>query len=305
MRLSLSLLLAIALLVWAGNCLASALGLSPVAAYLLSALFPLLVAALLAAIGQAVATLLDPVPERSRGIAAVAVYVRELAYFIWCFLITQPLLASVMSRYRTPAQPRAVAVFAHGFACNRGLWWLWRGRWHRAGYVTLVLDLPPGYWSIKRNLDLLAGALNEMAQRHPDLPLCIVGHSMGGLIGRIHQARGLTTVSACVSLGAPHRGTKLAGQMGGKHRGPPVPHSPWLVALNQRDPPQARADLLNVCSANDCIVVPASSSGVDAASDWTRHHLGHMGLTQSMSLCEQILQALEQLLELPARESKP
>lgn len=297
MRLSFTLLLAIFLLGWAGNRLASSLAWEGGAVVVFTCVFPVLVAALLAALGQVISTVLDPAPKRSRGLAAVGVYVREYGYFVWCFLIAQPLLAWLMPIHRAPAQPRAVAVFAHGFACNRGLWWLWRGRWHRAGYATMVLDLAPGYWSLEANLEHLARALEEAAQRHPGKPVCIVGHSMGGLIGRIQLNRREPKMDACVSLGAPHRGTLLAGQMGGKHRGPPVPSSPWLVQLNQRQPPQGRADLLNVRSANDCIVVPASSCVVDPDNDWTRDRLGHMGLTQSLALCAEILGELEQILE--------
>lgn len=297
MRLAAGLIVALAALLASGWAIAGQLGWAWLPRSLAAIGFVLLFGALISAAGQAVASALDRSPQRSRGGAAIQVYLRELGHFYWCFLIAQSLLAWFMPRRRTPENARAVAVFAHGFLCNRGLWWCWRQAWHRAGFETVVLDLPPGYWFVKTNQQRLQQALEEAAARHPQLPLCVVGHSMGGFIARMHLLQRQPQLAAVVCLGAPHRGTQLAGQMGGEEHGPPTLTSPWLVELNRLLPPQAHPLALNLWSANDCIVVPASSSALDDSTDRTFHGYGHMGLCQAAPLCAEVLKEVQQRLE--------
>lgn len=297
MRLAAGLAVALAALFAGGWTIAGQWARGDLARGAAAVLFVLMFAALIASLGQSVASILDRSEQRARGRAAILVYIRELGHFLWCFAIAQPLLAWFMPRQRAPDNARAVVVFAHGFLCNRGLWWRWRRAWHRAGFATVVLDLPPGYWSVATNRERLRSALEAAAERHPQLPLCIVGHSMGGLIARLHLLAGQPQVAAVVCLGAPHRGTQLAGQMGGEAHGPPTLTSPWLVEMNRELPPQGHPLALNVWSANDCIVVPASSSALDASTDRKHHRYGHMGLCQAAPLCTEVLHAVEQLLQ--------
>ncbi len=303
MRLAAGLIIALLALLAGGWTIAGQLGWVGLQRGVAALACMLLFAALISALGQIVATALDRSSQRARGGAALPVYVRELGHFLWCFIVAQPLLAWVMPERREPDNPRAVAVFAHGFLCNRGLWWRWRQAWHRAGFATVVLDLPPGYWSVSANRQQLQRALESASERHPGLPICIIGHSMGGLIARLHLLQGQPQVAAVVCLGAPHRGTQLAGQMGGEAHGPPTLTSPWLVEMNRALPPQAHALAVNVWSANDCIVVPASSSALDTSKDLTRHRYGHMGLCQAAPLCAEVLKEVQ--LRLQASSTEP
>lgn len=295
MRLALALLLTLILLAGVAWAFAAWLGAAGVVQAASAIALLLAFAALLSALGQVVATVLDPDPMRARGANAGVVWARELGHFLWCFFLAQPLLSWLMARTKVPHKPRAVVVFAHGFLCNRGLWWCWRSAWHRAGFVTVVLDLPPFYWSPEHNRKQLQDALQQAAERFR-LPLCVVGHSMGGMIGRMQLCTAEPEISALVSLGAPFQGTLLAGQMGGLDHGPPVPHSPWMLAFNQRFPPVHDHRCVNFWSANDCIVVPASSCTLAALHDRPKHHLGHMGLCQSKALCLEALAAADRLL---------
>ena len=54
--------------------------------------------------------------------------------------------------------------------------------------------------------------LSSMAMSHPEMRVAIVGHSMGGLIGRavVTICGGASRVHTLVTLGTPHRGSPLA-----------------------------------------------------------------------------------------------
>lgn len=298
MRLSLVLLIVLALLAWAGAGLLDAT--QPAwMKWLAAVLLPLLCAPVIVIAGSLLASALDRAPERARGLARLRVWWHESLAFGWCFLVAQPLLAPFMRR-ADPLRPgqRAQVLLVHGFVCNRGLWWCWRRRLRRAGLRSAVIDLAPSWWSMERQLAQLRDTLEELRAQAPDLPLYIVGHSMGGLAARMLYAAStaaaatekhtVASLAGVVCLGAPHHGTILAGGFGMREHGPPLPTSGWLVDFNRSRAVSPTSQRLNIWSVDDAIVVPAASAALDDA-DQRLLGYGHMGLCQAAAVAQIVI----------------
>ncbi|MBF0447365.1 MAG: alpha/beta fold hydrolase [Magnetococcales bacterium] len=59
----------------------------------------------------------------------------------------------------------------------------------------------------------LEAMLGFLKQRHPDEPYILVGHSVGGVLGRLALVRGtVPNPKALISIASPHLGTPRAGQ---------------------------------------------------------------------------------------------
>jgi pimeloyl-ACP methyl ester carboxylesterase len=301
MRLSLALLIVLALLAWAGVGLVEER--APVSLKSLAALaLPLLCAVAIVVAGSLLASALDRAPERARGLARLRLWWDESLAFGWCFLIAQPLLAPFM-RSVDPLRPgqQAQVLLVHGFLCNRGLWWFWRRRLAAAGFRCAVIDLAPSWWSMQRQLTDMRGALEALHRQAPELPLYIIGHSMGGLAARMQYARSMAggpsssaetasepPLAGVVCIGAPHHGTILAGGFGMHEHGPPLPTSRWLVDFNRSRESSPVSQRLNLWSVDDAIVVPAASGQLDDADLRLKGH-GHMGLCQSAQVVQIVI----------------
>jgi pimeloyl-ACP methyl ester carboxylesterase len=304
MRLSVSLWVLIAAVAWAASRWVGDTAGWPTR-ITAAIVLPLLVAWSIVMIGSLLAGALDRSGARATGAARLRLWWEEGIAFGWCFLLAQPFLAPFMRDHdRCREGSRARLLLVHGFVCNRGLWWRWRRRLRAAGYCTSVIDLAPSWWSMERQLERLGSVVEALRRQSPELPLYLVGHSMGGLAGRMLQAQapdGL--LSGVICLGAPHHGTVLAGSFGLREHGPPLPASGWLCRFNaaHANPSTVR---LNVWSVDDAIVVPAASSQLDDA-DQRLLGYGHMGLCQSPKVLRVVSDWLDQQARLVRQSGAP
>jgi len=117
---------------------------------------------------------------------------------------------NIFYRYWTPAESRAVLLLAHGLAEHSGRYGEFARHFADAGIAIYVLDLPGhGRSDGKRGhirdfqeyTDAL-GALLTLARRvHPDIPLVLFGHSMGGLIAATFLLQHQDEIDAAVLTG--------------------------------------------------------------------------------------------------------
>ncbi len=300
MRLCVSLWILLGALAWAGAMWVGrdAAGVVQVAA---ASGLPLLLAPLIVVVGSLLAGAMDRSGARATGAARLRLWCEESIAFGWCFLLAQPFLAPFM-RTDDPVRTdcRARLLLVHGFVCNRGLWWRWRRHLRAQGYCTSVIDLAPSWWSMDQQLQRLTATIDALHRQSPELPLYLVGHSMGGLAGRMLQAMGgkQHPLSGVICLGAPHHGTELAGSFGMREHGPPLPSSGWLCRFNAAHAGESTAPRLNLWSVDDAIVVPAASSELDDA-DQRLLGYGHMGLSQSLRVLRVVSDWLTQQLARP------
>jgi len=151
-----------------------------------------------------------------------------------------------------------VPVLIHGLYHNPAAWLLMALRLRRAGY-----DAPHclGYQSWRSGFEDVAGQLardvRDVITRHPGRPLILMGHSLGGLIIRrlLAEPDIAAACAAAVSLGSPHRGSRLAAFGYGRLVEDILPDSANMRAM-ERLVPAAPVPGLALCSPADAMVIP-------------------------------------------------
>ncbi len=161
---------------------------------------------------------------------------------------------------KTDAQcQRKICVLVHGLTETSSIWDYPKRRDTDYGallarfeaFSPLYLHYNTGL-GLRENGELLAAELERLVQDWPTPidQLCLIGHSMGGLIiraaceaGRSEQKPWLASVSECVYLGTPHLGAPLARLA---HQG-----AQWL-RRQELVPLQVAGELLDVRSTGIC-----------------------------------------------------
>lgn len=103
-----------------------------------------------------------------------------------------------------------VVVVLPGYLENGGkMSWLGR-RLAADGYRVHLLDFPSTTHPVHQNATWLARELDAIGQREGTESLCVVGHSMGGVVARRVALEGSKVLRRVICIASPHRGTHLA-----------------------------------------------------------------------------------------------
>lgn len=158
-------------------------------------------------------------------------------------------------------------VLVHGLYHNRSAWLLLWPRLARAGFRNLRAVSYPSFG--RDFAAILEGLVREVEDALADNPgqrVALVGHSLGGLLVRAALAdpRLKGRVFAAATLGAPHRGSRLAALGIGAlarslaHQGPLVQGVERIEALSG----QAGVPKLNLYTPADDFVTPLTAMRV-------------------------------------------
>lgn len=146
------------------------------------------------------------------------------------------------------AQHKETVFLLHGFFQTRNVWEIMEDRLRHDGYGVFSFDLGGFLWSLNtRNIrdlaQLVADKVEGVCQRYGLERFHIVGHSQGGLVGRVYiqHLGGDRRVKGLITLGTPHHGTPTAAVgavlMGGGllSRSPfqMLPRSRFMRTLNE------------------------------------------------------------------------
>jgi acylglycerol lipase len=128
-----------------------------------------------------------------------------------------------------PDDPTGVVVLTHGLAEHGGRYWHVATRLAQDGYATYVADHRGHGKSdgVKGNINRMSEVVTDLetmvrsaAQRQPDLPMFLYGHSMGGLValayvltGRPAELKGLIITSVAIDLGVGSAAERLAAKV--------------------------------------------------------------------------------------------
>jgi len=198
-------------------------------------------------------------------------------------------------------------ILVHGLYHNPAAWFVLRRRLLRAGFTDVRCY---GYASFGREFADIAAGLAEMlleaAQNAPGGRVALVGHSLGGLVIRAAcvDARaasgGKCRVAGVVTLGAPHRGSTLAGMLGiGRLARGLAPDGQVINRL--RALPPCLGPGLSLFTPTDGMVLPLSGAFLDErerASGWTERPLpamSHVGLLYSRAAASEIVAFLKRV----------
>lgn len=158
-------------------------------------------------------------------------------------------------------------ILVHGLYHNASAWVFFRRRLQAAGFHNVYAI---SYWSFRANFFSISKKLEqrieEAAQQCPGQGIYIVGHSLGGLLTRHYMATGARRkeVLAAVTLGAPHKGSRLAALGLGDLARSLIYKGDLAARLQQLDAPPP-APCLSLSSYSDEFVTPQSALqlGVD------------------------------------------
>lgn len=207
---------------------------------------------------------------------------RETIALLRAFVVGQ-----LLQPWVAPARPREIfrgitpVLFVHGIYCNAGIWHRMLARLCHEGVPNLFcLNLAPPLAGIDRFAQQLARRVDEACQACGTPQAILVAHSMGGLVARAWCARlnGHPRLARLVTIGSPHRGSRLARLVPGRCAAEMVAGSQWLSRL-EADEAQARTlPLTCIFSWHDNLVAPQDSASFAESRTLAFERLGHLQL---------------------------
>lgn len=224
----------------------------------------------------------------------LAMFLREVAAFFLLFTVVMPFERFFMGadRLGRAADNRLPILLIHGYQCNRG-YWLWlRSRLSRAGWQVATISLDPVFNDIDGYVEQVSRRIGEICAATGAEKVILVGHSMGGLAARACLRRcGTARVAKLVTLGTPHRGSRLAVLGLGENGRQMVPGSAWLAALNA---PGAGPlpETVSIYSCQDNYVMPQDSSLLEGAKMLPLAGIGHLEMAFSPEIERRLLAEL-------------
>ncbi|MFB6810194.1 esterase/lipase family protein [Streptomyces sp. NPDC056387] len=107
---------------------------------------------------------------------------------------------------------RTPALLLHGFTDNRSVFVLLRRTLAAGGRQVEAYNYSPFTRDLRATARHLARRVEELCERTGQERVDLVGHSLGGLVGRYYVQRlgGDARVRTLVTLGTPHSGTRVA-----------------------------------------------------------------------------------------------
>ncbi len=192
-------------------------------------------------------------------------------------------------------------ILLHGVVDNRSIFALLRRGLRRRGFGRVVgLNYSPLSQDIRRVAQRLADLVEEVVRETGYERVHIVGHSMGGLVGRYYVQRmgGDERVHTLVTLGSPHAGTTPAKFF-------PIPvsqqMSPRSDIVRELDAPapHCRTRFLSIWSDLDQMIIPKRSArlvhpDLNARNVFVRG-VGHMSLPVDGRVVHEICTTLAHL----------
>jgi pimeloyl-ACP methyl ester carboxylesterase len=192
-------------------------------------------------------------------------------------------------------------LMVHGLADNRAIFAVLRRTLRRRGFGTLVtLNLSPTIKDIRAGARDLARGVEALCEATGYERIHVIGHSMGGLIGRYYVQRlgGDERVHTLVTLGTPHGGTVPARLLPTRLGRQLAPGSDLLTELD-RPAPGCPTRFVAFWSDLDQLVLPHESGRLLHPDLQVRNvevrGVGHMSLPIDGWVAHQISTTLSQL----------
>lgn len=212
---------------------------------------------------------------------AAAAWWREVLHAARVFGLWQPFFSRRPPDHLPPgSHGRRGVLLVHGFVCNRGLWRHWLPGLARRGTPCLTVDLEPVFGRIETYATRIDVAV-RMLEAATGLPPVVVAHSMGGLAVRHWWAdQPATRLHHLITIGSPHRGTRLARLAHAPNARQMRERSDWTTALLARQPLAQHARTTCFFAHADNIVFPASSATLPGAANRHLGAVGHLAMVE-------------------------
>ena len=197
--------------------------------------------------------------------------------------------ATPAAREKSAPAPRRV-VLVHGFIETGSAFRMMKRSLEKQGFECLVPKLRPS--DGRGGLERLAEGLKRDidAAYGPSQPISIVAFSMGGLVSRhyLQQLGGAARCRKLLTISSPHHGTQAAWLYPTKGAEQMRPGSDFLESLRQTESRLGKMTVVSYRTPLDLIILPASSSVWDRATNIEHPALLHPLMLTSRTVISDI-----------------
>lgn len=213
---------------------------------------------------------------------------------IQIFLLRQPwAFAAPQIQPALGEKARIPVLLVHGYVCNYRLWDVLNPDLRAQGHTVLAINLEPVFTSIDDYATLVEKAVQTLRVQTGQDKVALVGHSMGGLAIRAWMRRyGTTHVARAITLGTPHRGTKINAIIRTPNATQMAWNSTWLNELAASESDATRNLFRVALSPQDNIVFPQRAQTLPGVTPTVFEGLGHLQLATSSKVRAWVCQEL-------------
>ncbi|MFJ2820231.1 esterase/lipase family protein [Streptomyces toxytricini] len=199
-----------------------------------------------------------------------------------------------------PGGPHPPVLLLHGFTDNRSVFVLLRRHLAADGRRRVeAYNYSPLTRDVRAAAGRVARRVEELCERTGRERVDLVGHSLGGLVGRYYVQRlgGDARVRTLVTLGSPHSGTRVAPFMDAHPLVRQIrPDSP-LIAELRTPAPGCRTRCVAFWSGWDELMVPAGTARIEhpdlVAENIEVRGVGHLALAVHPAVAAAVRRALD------------
>jgi triacylglycerol esterase/lipase EstA (alpha/beta hydrolase family) len=196
----------------------------------------------------------------------------------------------------TTDAPVTPILLVHGYAQNQSDWFWFQYQLKQAGigpvYTINLWNITGG---IEAHAEKLAKSLQTIKEKHPNEPITLIGHSMGGLVSSYYAEflkKDDIQIKKIITLGSPFYGTRLAGLGMGLSVEQMAPNSAFLEALRLKID-GSTIPYYYLASQMDNTIVPWDSALIDpltpdASNQYVIPDQGHLRLLVSQQVFEKV-----------------
>jgi triacylglycerol lipase len=239
---------------------------------------------------------------RSHG-SVVIMILRGFLWSLYSHLLVLLTTATALNRkyYGLPLGPadRTPIIFVHGLYHNHTAWYLYLRWFRRWGWSHMkAINLRGKFRSIHEFARILADEVEKVMAESQSDQVDLVGQSMGGLVIRSYLAEGSSRakIRRVVTLGSPHRGTKLAVFGLGQAAKEMVPGSAFLESLNQGVQIPEGGRFYAIYTIVDNMILPNESTKLtwDGVKNLETRIVNHVGLAYCKHTARLVKECLDE-----------
>jgi triacylglycerol lipase len=239
---------------------------------------------------------------RSHG-SVVIMILRGFLWSLYSHLLVLVTTATALNRkyYSLPLGPadRTPIIFVHGLYHNHTAWYLYLRWFRRWGWSHMkAINLRGKFRSIHEFARILADEVEKVMAESQSDQVDLVGQSMGGLVIRSYLAEGSSQakIRRVVTLGSPHRGTKLAVFGLGQAAKEMVPGSAFLESLNQGVQIPEGGRFCAIYTIVDNMILPNESTKLtwDGVKNLETRIVNHVGLAYCKHTARLVKECLDE-----------
>ena len=203
--------------------------------------------------------------------------------------VPEPVRSGSFSAMRRPV------LLIHGFKDDARKMEKLRRHLESHGFHAEAVNLRPSLG--QAGMEELAAQVAEFAEERfgPFAAMDVVGFSMGGLVARyyVQKLGGADRVRRLITLASPHHGTLLAWCIPNPGCRQMRPGSAFLRELNADQEWLQRVEVTSFWTPLDLMILPASSSRLEGATNLRKWVLAHPMLVSQRSCIQSVTSALQ------------